>query len=353
MNTPIRIGIAGFGMSAKIMHIPFLLCNSRYQITAILERRSQEAAKLVPGVGIVTSIEDLVSRTDVDVVVVATPNDTHFSYAEKALLAGKHVIIEKPFTDTINEARVLIELSRRLGLTLTVFQNRRYVADFLTVKQIVAEKLLGEIVEFEARYDRYRPSLVAGSWKESGKLGSGVLYNLGSHLIDQALMLFGSPKYLYADVRMIRPGVQADDYFDIQLHYDRFKVILKSNMLVREHGPRFMINGTKGSFIKYGEDVQEESINQGLKPNTPDWGSDPESQWGLLHTEKDGKVIREVYPSVKGGFGQFYENLYQTLVNGAPLQEKAEHGYNTIRMIELALMSSKKKAMVECTGLMS
>ncbi len=352
MKTPIRVGITGFGMSAKIMHIPFLLCNPAYQITAILERRGHEAAKLIPGVQIVTSIEDLVSLSEVDVVVVATPNETHFAYAEKALLAGKHVIIEKPFTNTINEARVLIELSRRLGLVLTVYQNRRYVADFLTIKQLLDQKLLGDIVEFEARYDRYRPALVAGSWKESGKLGSGVLYNLGSHLLDQTLVLFGHPKQLYADVRMIRPGVQADDYFDIQLYYDTFKVILKSSMLVREHGPRFMISGTKGSFIKYGEDVQEEMINQGVKPNTPDWGSDPESQWGLLHTEKDGKVIRETYPSVKGGFGAFYENLYETLVNGAPLQEKAEHGYNTIRMIELALMSSKKKAVIECTGLM-
>ena len=293
MKTPIRIGITGFGMSAKIMHIPFLLCNPAYQITAILERRSQEAAKLILGVRIVTSIEDLVSLSDVDAIIVATPNDTHFAYAEKALLAGKHVIIEKPFTNTINEARVLIELSRRLGLVLTVYQNRRYVADFLTVKQILAQKILGDIVEFEAHYDRYRPALVAGSWKENGKLGSGVLYNLGSHLIDQALMLFGPPKQLYADIKMVRPGVQSDDYFDIQLHYDSFKAILKSNMLVREHGPRFIINGTKGSFIKYGEDVQEEMINQGIKPNTPDWGSDPESQWGLLHTERNGQVIRE------------------------------------------------------------
>ena len=350
MKTPIRIGIAGFGMSAKIMHIPFLLADNRYHITAILERRGQEAKKLVPDVSIVTSIEDLVSREDVDVIIVATPNDTHFTYAEKALLAGKHVIIEKPFTDTINEARVLIELSRRLGLTLTVFQNRRYVADFLTVKQILAEKLLGDIVEFEARYDRYRPALVAGSWKESGKLGSGVLYNLGSHLIDQALMLFGPPKQLYADVRMIRPGVQAHDYFDIQLHYNSFKVILKSNMLVREHGPRFMVNGTKGSFIKYGEDVQEEQINQGIKPNTPDWGSDPESQWGILHTEKEGEVSRESYPSVQGGFGLFYNGLYETLVNGAPLPVTAEQAYNVIRLIELAMLSSKKKAVIDCDG---
>jgi scyllo-inositol 2-dehydrogenase (NADP+) len=352
MKTPIRVGIAGFGMSAKIMQIPFLLVNKNYKVVAILERRGQEAKTLLPNVTVVATIDELVNLPEVDLIIISTPNHTHFQYAEKALLAGKHVVVEKPFTDTINEAKILIELSRRLNLILTVYQNRRYVADFLTVKQIVREKLLGDVVEFVAHYDRYRPEVVHHSWKEDSRLGSGTLYNLGSHLIDQALVLFGKPKRLYADVRMQRPGVKADDYFDIQLDYGPFKAILKSCMLVREHGPRFVIHGTKGSFIKYGEDVQEALLNKGITPDTADWGSDPEEQWGLLHTEKNGEVIKDTYPSVKGGFGIFYENLYETLINNAPLQVTPEQGYNTIRIIELALKSSKKKAVVECDGLM-
>jgi scyllo-inositol 2-dehydrogenase (NADP+) len=351
MQVPIRVGIAGFGMSARVMQIPFLLVNQNFKIVAVLERHGQESKMLLPDATVVTNIDELVNLPEVDLVIVSTPNHTHFLYAEKALLAGKHVVVEKPFTDTINEAKILIELSRRNKLTLSVYQNRRYVADFLTVKQLLTEKLLGDIVEFEAHYDRYRPE-IANSWKEEGRLGSGTLYNLGSHLIDQALILFGAPKRLYADIRMQRPGVKADDYFDIQLDYGSFKAILKSCMLVREHGPRFTIHGTKGSFIKFGEDVQEALINKGSSPDTPDWGTDPESQWGLLHTEKDGRVIKEAYPSVKGGFGSFYSDLYDTLINGAPLQVTPEQGYNTIRIIELALKSSKKKAMVNCDGFM-
>ncbi len=350
MNTSIRVGIAGFGMSARIMQIPFLQVNKNYKIAAVLERHGQQSKTLLPDVTVVTNIEELVNLPEVDLVIISTPNHTHFQYAEKALLAGKHVVVEKPFTDTINEAKILIELSRRMNLTLSVYQNRRYVADFLTVKQVLANKLLGDVVEFEAHYDRYRPEVVHNSWKEQGRLGSGTLYNLGSHLIDQALTLFGSPKRLYADIRMQRPGVKTDDYFDIQLDYGSFKAILKSCLLVREHGPRFIIHGTKGSFIKYGEDVQEEMLNKGISPDSAGWGNDPENQWGLLHTEKDGHVIKETYPSVKGSFGIFYDELYETLVNGAPLKVTPEQGYNIIRIIELALKSSKKKAVVDCEG---
>lgn len=352
MKVPIRVGIAGFGMSARVMQIPFLLVNKNYKIVAVLERKGQEAKTLLPDATVVTNIDELVALPQVDVVIVATPNHTHFLYAEKALLAGKHVVVEKPFTDTINEAKILVELSRRLQLTLSIYQNRRYVADFLTVKKILSENLLGDVVEFTAHYDRYRPQIKHESWKEDGRLGSGNLYNLGSHLIDQALVLFGSPKRLYADIRMQRPGVKTDDYFDIQLDYGSFKAILKSCMLVREHGPRFSIHGTKGSFVKYGEDVQEALINGGAVPHTEDWGTDPQDQWGLLHTEKDGKVIKETYPSVQGSFGKYYEELFETLINGKPLAVKPEHGYNTIRIIELALKSSKKKAVVDCDGFM-
>lgn len=252
MIAPIRVGIAGFGMSARIMQIPFLLVNKNYRIVAVLERHGQESKALLPDITVTTNIDELVNLPEVDLVIISTPNHTHFLYAEKALLAGKHVVVEKPFTDTINEAKILIELSRLRNLTISVYQNRRYVADFLTVKQILAEKLLGDLVEFEAHYDRYRPEIVQNSWKEDSRLGSGTLYNLGSHLIDQALVLFGMPKRLYADIRMQRPGVKTDDYFDIQLDYGSFKANLKSCMLVREHGPRFTIHGSKGSFIKYG-----------------------------------------------------------------------------------------------------
>jgi scyllo-inositol 2-dehydrogenase (NADP+) len=347
MNTPIRIGIAGFGMAAQVMHVPFLLVNPMYSITVVLERHAETSKEWIPGVQVVKTIEALVEHPEVDVVVITTPNDTHFTYAEKALLDGKHVVVDKPFTNTLNEARILIEIAHRQGKVLSVFQNRRYVADFLTVKKIVEEQLLGEVVEYTAHFDRYRPETKPNAWREEAKPGSGILYDLGAHLIDQALVLFGMPKRLYADVRMQRPGAKADDYFELQLDYGFLKATLKAGMYVREPGPRFQVHGTKGSFIKCGEDVQEALLKEGAVPNTPDWGKDPEQNWGLLHTEKEGQIVREIYPSVQGSFGLYYHHLYETLVNGKSLQEKPEQGYQVIRIIELALMSNKKKAVVE------
>jgi predicted dehydrogenase len=353
MNTPIRVGIAGFGMAAKVMHVPFLLANKYYQIMAVLERHKEESKAVIPDVEIVKTIEELVEHPEVDLIVITTPNDTHFSYAEKALLAGKNVVVDKPFTNTINEAKVLLELFRRSGKTLSVFQNRRYVADFLTVKKVLDEKLLGDVVECIVHYDRYRPELKQNAWREEGKLGSGILYDLGAHIIDQALVLFGLPKRLFADVRMQRPGAKTDDYFELQLYYDFTKVVLHANMYVREHGPRFQIHGTKGSFIKCGEDMQEDLLKQGIAPTSEDWGKDPKENYGVLHTEKDGEVIREFYPSVQGSFGLYYDNLYETLFNGKPLQERPEQSYNVIKLIELAFLSNKKKAVVDCEGLLS
>jgi scyllo-inositol 2-dehydrogenase (NADP+) len=350
MTTPIRVGITGFGMAAKVMHVPFLLVNKNYQIVAVLERHKEESKAVIPDVKVVKTIEELIAIHDIDLIVITTPNDTHFTYAEKALLAGKHVVVDKPFTNTVNEAKVLIEVARRQGKTLSVFQNRRYVADFLTVKKVLDEKLLGDVIEYIAHYDRYRPEIKQNAWREEGKLGSGILYDLGAHIIDQALVLFGLPKRLYADVRMQRPGAKTDDYFELQLYYDFTKVVLHASMYVREHGPRFQIHGTKGSFIKCGEDVQEDLLKQGIAPISEDWGRDPIENYGVLHTEKGGKVFREFYPSVQGSFGLYYNNLYETLVNGKPLQERPEQSYNVIKLIELAFLSNKKKAVVDCEG---
>jgi len=350
MQNPIRVGVVGYGMAAKVMHLPFLSIMPEYKIVSILERHRSDSLEKYPHVKLVRTIDEMVADPDIDLVVITTPNDTHFPYAEKALRAGKDVALEKPFTNTSAEARQLIELSKQTNRILSVFHNRRYVADFLTMKKILKEKLLGDVVEYEGHFDRYRPELRPNSWREDNLPGSGILYDLGSHLIDQALYLFGIPKMITADIRMQRPNSRIDDYFDLALDYGHMKAILKSGMLVREPGPRYMINGTLGSFIKYGEDVQEAMLKEGKLPNTPDWGKDPEEQWGLLHTVIDGTVVREKYPSVQGSFGIYYSNLYKTIALGQPLQEKPEHGFNSIRMIELAFESSNAKRTVACSG---
>lgn len=353
MQHPIRVGLVGYGVAAQVMHLPFITTLGEYRLVSVLERHQQRAQEKYPWVRTVTTIGDLTDDPEIDLIVVTTPNDTHFPYTEQALLAGKHVVLEKPFTITTDDAARLIETARQCGRTLSVFQNRRYVCDFLTIKKILSEKLLGEVVEFEAHYDRYRPDPKPNAWREENKPGSGILYDLGSHLIDQALYLFGVPRSLTADVRLQRPHARTDDYFDLRLDYGFTKVILKSGMLVREPGPRYMIHGTRGSFLKYGEDPQEVMLKAGVLPNIPGWGQEPEDQWGLLHTDLNGTIIRTKYPSLAGNFGFYYQNLYRTIAQGEPLKEKPEHGFNTIRMVTLALESNEKKCTLPCTGFMN
>ncbi len=334
------------------MHAPFLSSMQEYKISCILERHQKDSLPRYPQVSIVRNIEELLSFPGLELVIVTSPNDTHFEYAKKALEAGKHVVVEKPFTIHSSQALELIRISQNTGRFLSVFQNRRYACDFLTIRSILNDHLLGKIVEFEAHYDRYRPELKPNAWREKDLPGSGILYDLGSHLIDQALLLFGLPQTITADLRIQRPHAQINDYFDLRLDYGNSKAILKSGMLVREPGPRYMIHGLKGSFIKSGEDPQEELLKIGVIPDQLDWGKEAEENWGLIHTEINGSIIREKFPSLNGNFGLYYKNLFLSIRAGIPLREKAEQGYNTIRMVELAIESHEKKCTIPCTGLL-
>jgi scyllo-inositol 2-dehydrogenase (NADP+) len=347
----LKTGIVGYGKSAKVFHIPFLSTMDEFEIKAVLERRGEESKKQLPGIRVAKSIEELINGDDTELIVITTPNDTHFEYASKALIAGKHVVLEKPFTITTSDAENLIGIAKQSGKILSVYQNRRYVSDFLTIRELIDKNILGEIHEFNATYDRFRPDAIPGAWRETDIPGAGILYDLGPHVIDQALVLFGNPGAITADVRKQRAHARATDFFNIWLNYGFLKVILHSGMLVREQGPRYMIQGTLGSFIKYGEDPQEEKLRAGELPLGENWGQEPESSYGLLHTEINGQVVRNTVPSKKGDYGLYYRNIYETIVNGAPLKEKPEHGYNTIRIIELAIESSMQKRTIACTGL--
>lgn len=349
MQKIIKVGIVGYGMSAKVFHAPFLKVLPQFEVVSVLERHNEDSKEMFPEVQVVRSMEELL-QTDIDLVVITTPNETHYPYTEQSLNAGKHVVLEKPFTITSAEAKDLVELANKSDKILSVYQNRRYVSDYLTIKDILSKNLLGEVHEFEAHYDRYRAEAKPNAWREEAKPGSGILYDLGAHIIDQSFCLFGLPAAITADVRMQRPHARVDDYFDLRLDYGSLKVILRAGMLVREPGPRYMIHGTKGSFIKYGEDTQEAHLKAGELPTSPDWGSEAAEMYGLLHTEVDGKIIKERVPSFKGDYGKYYEDLYETIVNGAPLKVTPEQGYNTIRLIELAFESTQKRCTVECTG---
>jgi predicted dehydrogenase len=336
----IGTALLSYGMSGRVFHGPLLAVNPGYAVRKILKRSSKQREALFPGAEIISSPEEVLNDPAVELVIVNTPNDTHFDYARRALRAGKHVVVEKPFTVTVREADQLIEEARKADRLLTVFQNRRLDGDSLTVKKILNEGRLGRLVEYEAHYDRYRPIVDASTWKERNTPGAGILYNLGSHLIDGALHLFGVPKSVDARLGPQRTGAMADDFYDIRMEYAGLLVILKSSYLVCEPSPRFILHGEKGSFIKYGLDPQEQAMKEGRLPQGADWGKDPEEYWGTLTTTVNGSLRRERIETVRGDYPGFYASLYRSITESEPLAVTAEQGRDVIRIIEAVVQSA-------------
>ena len=341
MNSPLEpilnVGLIGFGLSGRYFHAPFLTVNPHFKLSKVVTRNAATVHDFAPTVAVVTSTEELLADPKIDLVFICTPNDLHFSYAKAALEAGKHVVIEKPFTNTTAEADILINLAIEKGLIITAYQNRRWDADFLTIKSLLEEGKLGDVIEYEAHFDRFRPEVAKGTWKEVASAGAGNLYNLGPHLIDQALVLFGTPQSITATIKTIRPEGETDDYFDIQMNYADKRVILKASLLVFQNDLRYIIHGSKGSYFKSGLDVQEETLRKNALPNTDDWGSEPEKLWGTLYTESGAEVVK----SLAGHYAPFYENVYQAIVNKVPLEVTPQQARNTTRVMELALVSSQ------------
>jgi scyllo-inositol 2-dehydrogenase (NADP+) len=342
MSRTIQVGLIGFGLSGRYFHAPFLTVNPHFKLAKVVERHRNDAEAFDPTIQTVRSHEDLLADPAIDLVIVGSPNDTHFPYAKAVLEAGKHVLIEKPFANSLEQARELLQLAQQKGLVAIPYQNRRYDADFLTIQQILRENQLGDVVEFECRYDRYRPDIL-NSWKEKDPDGGGNLFNLGSHLIDQAVALFGIPEAVSGDIRIIRKGGILDDYFDVKLFYADKRVILKSSMLAVDSSLRYIIHGTKGSFIKHGLDIQEETQRKNILPDTLDWGAEPESQYGTLTTPEG----RFTFPSQPGNYHHFYDNLYRAIVGEIPQEVTPEQALAVIRIIELAGESSQTKKVLE------
>lgn len=343
----IKVGLASYGMSGMVFHAPFLVRTPGFQLTHVLERSSQKSRQHFPDAEIVRSFEALLENPSIELVIVNTPNALHFEMTRQALLAGKHVVVEKPFTVTYQEANSLIQLAKEKQLVLTVFQNRRWDGDFMTVQKIVEQQLLGRLVEYEAHYDRYVTEIRSESWKETDLPGSGILYNLGSHMIDQALVLFGKPRAVTADIGARRKGSDVDDYYNIILHYPDLKVNLKSSYLVRELGPRYMLHGTTGSFVKYGIDPQEEALKVGKFPEGDDWGKEPDTDWGKLNAEINGFNYVGKIETLPGNYSAFYQNLYDAIRYGKPLAVKPEEAADVIHLIELIIKSNKEGRTVE------
>ena len=343
----IQAGLASFGMSGKVFHAPILAHHPNFKLTKIVERSKNEVNQIYPNIKSVRSFDELLNDDQIEMIVVNTPDHTHFEYACRALAADKHVIVEKPFTQTVEQGTKLLNLAEKKNKTLSVFQNRRWDGDFMTVRKILENEWIGRLVEFEANYMRYRNYIQPDTWKESVTQGIGITYNLGSHMIDQAVTLFGIPCAVWADIDNMRSGSEIDDFYHIKLCYPDKKVVLKASYLVREETARYVLHGTNGSFLKYGIDPQKDMLKLGGNPSMPDWGKEPESQWGLLNTEINGLHIRGKVETVQGNYAKYYDNIFDVIRNHAELEVHPLQALNVIQLIEAAMESNRSGKSIE------
>lgn len=347
MTAPLQTAICSFGMSGKVFHAPFIHANPNYNLYGVWERSKKTVKEIYPEVRSFDTLEDMLADETIELVIVNTPNSTHYDYAKMALEAGKHVIVEKPFVINSPEGVKLIELAAKQNKKITVYHNRRFDSDFRLVWKVVQDNLLGNIGETTIRYDRFKDKPSPKIHKEIPAPGNGLLYDLGSHLLDQALQLFGKPSSVFADIAILRPFSQVDDYFEVILFYEKKRVILKASNIVREGLPAYVLQGSKGSFIKSRTDVQENDLIAGKAPGSENWGVEPESEKGLLHTEKDGQVVREWVTPPHGNYMDYFDKLYHAIRFNDPLPVTAEQGLEVIKVIEAAIESNKEGRVVK------
>ncbi|MEG9295595.1 oxidoreductase [Mangrovibacillus sp. Mu-81] len=335
---PINVGLAGYGFSGQSFHRPLLQHSRNFEIHTVMSSNKEKVQADLGGVNVVSSLQELLQE-DVELVVITTPNHLHYDMIKQSLTAGKHVVVEKPFVTERTQGEELIRLAEEKGLLLSVFHNRRWDADFLTIRKLIENKKLGDITTYEAHFDRYRPA-VKNRWKENKIEGGGVLYDLGSHLIDQALCLFGKPQWVFADVFSQRDPEKAEDYFQITLGYGTARIGLYSRSIVLDPGPRYQLHGHKGSFMKYGMDRQETDLKEGIDPYSASWGMEDEESWGTLSLLEEEEVNKVKLPSEKGDYTQYYQGIFEAVRNNQPIPVRAEEALDVIEIIEACKKSS-------------
>jgi predicted dehydrogenase len=356
MTKEISTAVIGYGLGGRVFHAPFVSAVPGLRLATIMQRKGDEAARAYPGVKISRSLEEVLTDPAISLVVVSTPNETHFVLAKQALTAGKHVVIDKPFSTTSEEALELGALAKSKGLHVVPFHNRRWDGDFLTVKKLIAEHAVGRLVTFESHFDRFRPIPRENTWKEAANPANGMLFDLGPHLVDQTLALFGPPAAITASVRSDRDQTAIEDAFDITLHYPNYSGIpgkgllahCRTSYLACDNAPRFLLHGTAGSFKKHGLDPQEPALVGGAKVPTlgsqQPWLPESESAWGKLTVAPvpadPAMLIARQVRTEPGDYRGFYANVRDAILGTAPLAVTPEDGYRTIRLLELARESS-------------
>jgi scyllo-inositol 2-dehydrogenase (NADP+) len=339
----IQSALLSFGMSGRIFHAPFLEIHPSFELVGSYERSQKNIQKAYPGTHSYNSLDEVIQDTDIELIIVNTPIPTHFDYASKALRAGKHVVVEKAFTNSTEEALTLQKIAQEVGKHIFVYQNRRWDSDFLSVKKVYESGQLGDLVEAEFHFDRFNGVKSPKMHKEIAGPGAGIIFDLGPHIIDQAVYLFGKPTQVFADLRKTRPGTEVEDLFEILLYYPEMRVRLKAGYYFKAPIPAFQLHGKLGSFIKTRSDRQEIDLDAGKKPEGANWGQDSPSDYGLLHLDGSNPTRME---SEKGDFMAFYENVFQSIRHGAKPEVSVQDGINSMRVIDAAIESSREKRII-------
>lgn len=344
----IRVGVIGFGLAGRVFHAPLIASVEGLQLAAVVERSTSLAAGRYPGVATYRSAEEMLGDRSLDLIVVASPSGTHFEIARQVIEAGKHVVVDKPVAARAAEIAELIALAGKRGVLLIPFHNRRWDGDVLTVQQVLREGSLGRVVYMESRMDRWAPGATRRPWKNDPEQGGGILLDLGTHLVYVALLLFGRPEGVSAEVVRERDGEGADDAFTVRLRYPRMRVTLGSNLLSSPPGPRFVLRGTRGNFHKSGVDTQEAELTKISRIDSPEWGKDPVSQWGALTVATDDGVMTKTVETIPGDYRQFYVGVRDALLGKGAARVKAVEAWQTARILEWARMSSEERREIAC-----
>ncbi|MGV2986436.1 oxidoreductase [Vibrio sp. E150_011] len=334
--TPIKTAIIGYGFSAKTFHIPFIASMPEFELSAISSSQTDSVNKDWPDVAHYQNADELLTQSDAELVIITAPNDVHFNLAKKTLENGKHVILEKPFVTQVSDGEALIELAVKQQRVLSVYHNRRWDGDFLTVKKLIEEQRLGDVKYIESHFDRFRPE-VRQRWREQTTNGGGILFDLGSHLIDQALVLFGLPDAVTAQCLMLREGSSNVDYFNVVLHYPNHITSLHGDLFSAGPNPRFSVKGTQGSYEKTGLDPQEARLIAGVSPLNENWTEEDPEHYGHLY--RDDSV--EVITTEPGHYQGYFAEIANAIRNGSCPPVSAKDALWNIKLIELAMESSR------------
>ncbi len=340
---PLRAGLVGYGFAGQTFHAPVLSAVPGLVLAAVASSQPHKVLADWPGVDVVPDVAALVARSDIDLVVVATPNAQHFPVARAALEAGKHVVVDKPFTLDVAEARALELLAKRNDRVLAVYQNRRFDADFLTLKDLLASGELGRPVYLESHFDRFRPE-VKVRWREQAVPGAGLWVDLGAHLVDQAVQLFGRPDTLQLDTAVLRDGAVVEDYFHAVLRYEQgphapLRVVLHSTTLAVRAAPRYIVHGTRGSYVKHGVDMQEDALRAGQRPPAEGWGADP-LDGELTLVGRDGSVTRRFVSTRVGSYVDYYAAVRDAILGRGPNPVPPEQAVALMELLDIGRQSA-------------